>query len=109
MVDTITIEDDGLEISIIEVGIQGPSGVTGAKGDKGNTGDAGADGAPGDTFLDKPIISPVLGGDYIPIVRAGTIYLALVSDVLNAQGITPPGSQLKFSLSANSALSAGVM
>lgn len=107
MTYTVIIDDDTTRV--VTVAEQGPAGPAGSTGATGATGAAGADGAPGDTFLDKPILSPVLGGDYIPIVRGGSIYLALVADVLDAQGITPAGSQLKFSIAANSALAAGVL
>jgi hypothetical protein len=105
----ITVRTEGIQGPPGPAGATGATGPAGAPGATGATGAAGANGTNGQTVTDKPVVSPVLGGDYAVIVRGGSLYLALVSDLLKAQGITPAGSQLNFSLAANSAFIAAVL
>ncbi len=53
-------------------------------------------------ITDATIITPVFITDYAVIVRSGVVYLATVSDVINAGSATPTVYSLNFSKAVNS-------
>ena len=71
MTDRITVDDSGLDIELIEVGIQGPrgpQGVPGPQGDPGQKGDQGDQGIQGPVATAAPILQ-------------GTVFMSAATNV----------------------------